>query len=82
MTVVGADLTASRGAWQATYEDVLVLERRHGSKVLRLDGMHLLDSRVWAADFEVETARCLDLVVRAPLRPRFKPSAAMRFDCL
>ena len=39
---------ANRSAWHATYEDVLVLEWRHSSDVLGLDGVHLLYPRVWA----------------------------------
>ena len=38
------------------------------AKVLGMEGVHLLDARVCPADFEVENARCLDLLVRASLR--------------
>ena len=34
---------------------------------LGAEGVHLLDARVRPADFEVENARCLDLLVRASL---------------
>ena len=44
---VHAVVWASRNAWHATYEDMLVLERRHSSEVLGLDSVHLLYPRVW-----------------------------------
>ena len=36
-------------AWHATYENVLVLEWRHGSEVSGPDGVHLLYPRVLRA---------------------------------
>jgi hypothetical protein len=43
---VDAVVWASKSAWHATYEDMLVLERRHSSDVLGLDSVHLLYPRV------------------------------------
>jgi hypothetical protein len=56
LSVFAADavVRVSRSAWHATYEDVLVLERRHSSEVLGLDSVHLLYPRVRSTDCEVE----------------------------